>query len=148
MTAPILDRPVALLIASLYFAVVAVIGLWSARRTRSARDFFARVAQAHLEAVIEVPDLRGEVWTATMRQPRGGDQHPHILALSEHVSALQERGLIRADRTAMEIAFAFLTALIGILVRSTPELVDRATAATLVDIFAEATGRSDAQDPA
>ena len=37
---PILDRPLALVAAAIYLAAVVAIGVWSARRTRGARDFF------------------------------------------------------------------------------------------------------------
>ena len=37
---PILDRPAALAVAAIYLAAVVAVGLWSAARTRGARDFF------------------------------------------------------------------------------------------------------------
>jgi len=37
---PILDRPVIVLCALLYLAAMVAVGVWAARRTRSARDFF------------------------------------------------------------------------------------------------------------
>lgn len=106
----------------------------------TARDFFERVAYTHLETDLEVPQLREEVWAATVRQPRPQVGHPHIMSLAQQVEALQERGLIRDDRPALQIAAAFLTALIGLLVRSAPEHANRMIADTLVDIFADAMG--------
>jgi AcrR family transcriptional regulator len=121
--------------------IVEVLSAISLDEYTSARDFFARLAREHIDAPLEVPELREEIWVAAVRQPRPEDGHPHILAISQLVADMQERGLVRDDRPAPAIALAFLTSLIGILVRSAPEHVNRATADILVDIFADALGQ-------
>lgn len=107
----------------------------------NARQFFAEIVRVHVEIEIEVPELRQDVWTAAVREPHHeGERNPHVVSVSRHVEALQERGLIRAERASIEIAAAFLTAILGVIVRSDSGRMRPAVVETLVDVFADSLG--------
>ncbi len=83
----------------------------------SAAALFRAIASVHAEAELEAPELRDEVWSATVRQAASSAEHPHVQGVAAPIAALQEQGRIRSDRPADELASVFLTGLLGFLAR-------------------------------
>ena len=122
--------------------IVATLDANASNSYASARQLFDEILRVHTQTEIEVPELRGEVWAAAVRQPRPSEgRHPHLMAIARHVQALQDRGLLRIERSSPEIAAAFLTSILGVMVRSTPgdaavpEVID-----TLIEVFSDSLG--------
>ena len=102
----------------------------------TSHDFFDRLAQMHVDAKLDAPELRHEIWAANLRRPVGDEPPEHFMRVAEHIGRLQELGVLSAKRSSLDLSGAFLTALVGLLAGTgaPPSVLD-----TLVGVFGDAT---------
>jgi AcrR family transcriptional regulator len=82
----------------------------------TAEAFFTASAEAHVDAPIDVPELRADVWKAAIQQP-DDPQHAHVVHTASLVERLRAAGVFPASVDAEALARVWLTSLLGFLAR-------------------------------